>query len=174
MQKLISLYLIFFFTALAGCARDYETDLAVRASSVPGAGNGVYAKVFIPADTLLGAYRGKFITREQHLSLVFHNKWHYVMGLKKCAAGSTGGYTRIDGSDGNVFTRINYAPGEFQNVRFVKICEAPYVQVYSIRDINPGEELFIDYGPNYRYEFMKNPEVIAHFRRMKEKRHHNP
>lgn len=58
---------------------------------------------------------------------------------------------------------MNYAPAEFQNVRFQKICEPPFVKIVALRDIAPGEELRIDYGPNYRYDFMKDEAVIKFF-----------
>jgi hypothetical protein len=53
----------------------------------------------------------------------------------------------IDGITGNAFTRMNYAPAEFQNVTFEKICEAPFVKIIAVRDIAAGEELRVDYGP---------------------------
>ena len=69
----------------------------------------------------------------------------------------------IDGIDGNVFTRMNYAPAEFQNVKFEKVCEAPFVRIVALRDIAVGEELWVDYGPNYRYDFMNDPAVVKFF-----------
>ena len=59
--------------------------------------------------------------------------------------------------------RMNYAPPEFQNVRFEKICEAPFVTIVALRDVAAGEELWVDYGPRYRYDFMEDAAVIAFF-----------
>jgi SET domain-containing protein len=56
---------------------------------------------------------------------------------------------------------MNDAPPEFQNVRFEKICEAPFVKIVALRDIAAGEELRVDYGPRYRYDFMGDPAVAA-------------
>jgi hypothetical protein len=58
---------------------------------------------------------------------------------------------------------MNFAPAEFQNVKFEKICEAPFVKIVALRDIAAGEELWVDYGPRYRYDFMNDPAVIAFF-----------
>ena len=58
---------------------------------------------------------------------------------------------------------MNYAPAEFQNVKFEKICEAPFVKIVALRDIAAGEELWVDYGPRYRYDFMEDPAVIKFF-----------
>ncbi|MBN1534884.1 MAG: SET domain-containing protein [Spirochaetes bacterium] len=157
-----------------GCSERYEEHLFVNKSRIPDAGNGVFTDRFIPAGAKLGSYGGRFITRKEHLLLVAQNRWHYVMKLKPCAASHTGGYTRIDGAQGNVFTRINYAPKPFQNVRFVKICDPPYVLVYATRDINPGEELYIDYGKNYRYDFMKYPRVVHYFEELGNARSASP
>lgn len=83
-----------------------------------------------------------------------------MMGLLDCAKPHTGGLTTIDGIRGNVFTRMNYAPAEFQNVRFQKICEPPFVRIVALRDIAAGEELWVDYGPNHRCDSMKDEAFV--------------
>lgn len=157
--------------ANVSCGQDYERTLVIRTSNIPHAGNGVFATVPIPEGAVLGHYSGHYITRAQHQDLCRRNKWHYVMRLLDCAAQHTGGYTRIDGRDGNVFTRINHAPADFRNVRFKKICEDPYVLIIATKNIHAGEELYIDYGPKYTYDFMKDPKVLGFFAKLKEKRH---
>jgi SET domain-containing protein len=141
----------------------YEKDLEVRTSRIPHAGNGVFTKVAIPKGAYLGAYTGEFITEEEYQRRYYANRWQYMMGLLDCAKPHTGGITTIDGINGNVFTRMNFAPAEFQNVKFEKICEAPFVKISALRDIAAGEELWVDYGPNYRYDFMEDAEVIKFF-----------
>jgi SET domain-containing protein len=141
----------------------YEKNLEIRRSGIPHAGNGVYAKVAIPKGAYLGAYTGEFITDEEYQRRLDANQWQYMMGLLDCAKPHTGGITTIDGINGNVFTRMNYAPPEFQNVKFEKICEAPFVRIMALRDIAAGEELWVDYGPNYRYDFMNDPAVVKFF-----------
>ena len=141
----------------------WEKDLEIRTSRIPHAGNGVFTKVAIPKGAYLGAYTGEFITDEEYRRRADANRWQYMMGLLDCARPKTGGITTIDGIHGNVFTRMNYAPAEFQNVRFEKICEAPFVKIVALRDIAAGEELWVDYGPRYRYDFMNDPAVIKFF-----------
>ena len=138
-------------------------DLEIRPSRIPHAGNGVFAKASIPKGAYLGAYTGEFITDEEYLRRAAANQWQYMMGLLDCAKPATGGITTIDGIHGNVFTRMNYAPPEFQNVKFEKICEAPFVRIVALRDIAVGDELWVDYGPRYRYDFMDDPAVIEFF-----------
>jgi SET domain-containing protein len=149
--------------AMSGGQPPYEKDLEIRASRIPHAGNGVYTKVAIPKGAYLGAYGGEFITDEEYQRRANANRWQYMMGLLDCAKPHTGGITTIDGIDGNVFTRMNYAPAEFRNVKFEKICEAPFVKILALRDIAAGEELWVDYGPRYRYDFMNDAAVIKFF-----------
>jgi len=141
----------------------YERNLEIRTSRIPHAGNGVYTKVAIPKGAYLGAYTGEFITEEEFLRRAKEDRWQYMMGLLDCAKPHTGGIATIDGIHGNVFTRMNYAPAEHQNVKFEKTCEAPFVKIVALRDIAAGEELWVDYGPRYRYDFMEDPEVVKFF-----------
>ena len=149
--------------ALPAGQSPYEKNLEIRPSRIPHAGNGVFATLAIPKGAFLGAYTGEFISDEEYLRRAAENKWQYMMGLLDCAKPHTGGITTIDGITGNVFTRMNYAPAEFQNVKFEKICEAPFVKIVALRDIALGEELWVDYGPRYRYDFMDDSAVIAFF-----------
>ncbi len=149
--------------AVPGGQSPYEKDLEIRTSQIPHAGNGVFTKVAIPKGAYLGAYTGEFITDDEYDRRAAQNKWQYMMGLLDCAKPHTGGITTIDGISGNAFTRMNYAPAEFQNVKFEKICEAPFVRILALRDIAAGEELWVDYGPRYRYDFMEDPAVIKFF-----------
>jgi SET domain-containing protein len=126
--------------------------------------------VAIPKGAYLGAYTGEFITEAEFLRRSTENRWQYMMGLLDCAKPRTGGISTIDGIHGNVFTRMNYAPPEFQNVKFEKTCEAPFVKIVALRDIAAGEELWVDYGPRYRYDFMEDPEVIGFFDRLRASR----
>jgi hypothetical protein len=141
----------------------YEGNLEIRTSRIPHAGNGVFTKVAIPKGAYLGAYTGEFITEDEFLRRSKEHRWQYMMGLLDCAKPRTGGIATIDGIQGNVFTRMNYAPAEFQNVKFEKTCEAPFVRIVALRNIAAGEELWVDYGPNYRYDFMQDPDVIRFF-----------
>ncbi len=148
----------------------YEPNLEIRTSRIPHAGNGVFTKVAIPKGAYLGAYTGEFITEAEHWRRAKDNRWQYMMGLLDCAIPNTGGIATIDGIHGNVFTRMNYAPAEFQNVKFEKTCEAPFVRIMALRDIAAGEELWVDYGPRYRYDFMEDPEVVKFFESLRTSR----
>jgi hypothetical protein len=163
LRRLAPLVIAAFAVSLAVGQSSYEQHFEVRTSSIPNAGNGVFTTVAIPTGAYLGAYTGEFITDEEYLRRLKANQWQYVMGLLDCAKPHTGDITTIDGIRGNVFTRMNYAPAEFRNVKFEKICEPPFVKIVALRDISAGEELWVDYGPNYRYDFMKDEAVMRFF-----------
>ena len=156
--------------AVVGGQSSYEQHLDIRTSQIPHAGKGVFTKVAIPKGAYLGVYTGEFISEEEYGRRAGAGKWTYMMGLLDCARPHSGGIVTIDGINGNAFTRMNYAPPEFQNVKFEKVCEAPFVKVVALRDIAAGEELWVDYGPRYRYDFMEDPAVIAFFADLRARR----
>jgi SET domain-containing protein len=170
LRSLLSLIVVATAVSLSHGQPPYEKQLEIRTSQIPHAGNGVFTKAVIPKGAYLGAYGGESITDEEYLRRAGANKWQYMMGLLDCAKPHTGGITTIDGINGNVFTRMNYAPAEFQNVKFEKICEAPFVKITALRDIAAGEELWVDYGPRYRYDFMDDEAVVKFFADLRARR----
>ncbi len=145
-----------------------ESSLEIKTSLIPKSGNGVFAKNKLEADVIIGAYTGKFITEEEYNVLVKKDLWQYIMWFKDCAKQTSGKYVGVDGrEEGSVATRINYAPAKFQNVKFEKLCTPPYVLVRTLRAIEKGEELYIDYGSYYDYEFMKDKDIQKFFKSTK-------
>ena len=141
-----------------------ESSFEIKTSLIPKSGKGVFATKRLESGILLGAYKGKFITEEEYNALVDNDQWQYVMWFKDCAKPYLGNYVGADGRiEGNVFTRMNYAPVKFQNVKFEKTCEPPYALIRTLRVIEAGEELYVDYGPYYDYEFMKDKEIRKFF-----------
>lgn len=142
----------------------YLALLEVRKSEIPGAGDGVFAKGRIPAGVDLGGYEGRWITEAEWHELWQKGEWHYVMSLPECAHPHTAPYKLIDGRrNGSIHAKINYAPEPFQNAEIAFFCEAPYARILTKREIMPGEELLMDYGPDYDYFFMKDPKVKKYF-----------
>ena len=173
MKKIILLLLI---TPLLFCSSfpkqkeipHLESSLEIKTSLIPKSGKGVFATKRLEAGIILGAYKGIFITEEEYNVLVEQDKWQYVMWFKDCAKPFLGNYVGADGrQEGNVFTRMNYAPVKFQNVKFEKICEPPYALIKTLRVIESGEELYVDYGPDYDYEFMNDKEIQKFFKTKK-------
>lgn len=142
----------------------------IKDSQIPGAGKGLYTTKDIPKDTYLGYYTGDQIDRTTYNMLRNYNAAQYLFSVPECANQKEAPY--INGDASHEFSKMNYAP-EFINkqatslqaVEFRAFCEKPYVRVYSIRDIKTGEEIYVSYGKNYNYSFMKNKEIQEFFLR---------
>jgi hypothetical protein len=147
--------------------RDTEF-VTVKQSLVPGAGEGVFAKKRIPKGTLIGYYLGTYLSMDEARTLYKQNEHHYFFGMPECAKKPETPY--IDGNREHYVSKVNFAPARmngtevyFINVYFKKFCQDPYVRLFAARTIEAGEELYVSYGGDYEYFFMKFPAVIQHF-----------
>ena len=116
--------------------------LEVKDSLIKNAGLGLFTNSFIPKNTVFCEYSGTELTLLQTMRLKDKT---YLMG-------GFGLNCHIDAKDHpNVLARyINDAREESeQNARFVKIKKLKKAQVLSIRDIQPGEEIYASYGSIY-------------------------
>ena len=118
--------------------------LAVRTSSVPGAGQGLFVERDVRKGQVVCAYTGQRINIAEMLRRKDPNDRAYVMGfgLNKylCARDRPQVLARF----------INdHADPARHNVRFVKLWEERRADVVALRDIAAGEELFVSYGSNY-------------------------
>jgi len=113
-------------------------------------GNGLFAKCFIADGTVIGEYTGELITREERLKRHFNfyqpaRMSSYVYETRKPGlvvdAGPMGNHTRF----------INHSCDGGDNCAvFVETIEGvPKIWVAAIKDIQQGQELFLDYGPEY-------------------------
>jgi SET domain-containing protein len=147
--------------------KKYDKQTLVRKSSIPNAGNGLFAVVRIKEGEVIGELGGRLISDSE-----YPKDARYVASIPGCAREETHPYTHIDSKDhgGNV-SRINFAPSEinemethFQNATIKKVCEYPYVIFVAVKDIEPGAEIWSSYGPDYDYDsFMTLPDVRDFF-----------
>lgn len=115
-------------------------DFDIRASTIEGAGRGLFAKRPIREEDTIGHYTGEIITEEE-----FHDperpfsayvlwvcRTHIILG-----EGPKANYTRyINHSDQpNAFLVVS---SRWKTARFE-----------ALRDIAPGEEIFFNYGEDY-------------------------
>jgi hypothetical protein len=140
----------------------------VRASLIPGAGEGLFAKVDIPKDTYVGYYRGKYLAPGTSDALAGTHEGLYLFTLPECAQDDT--RDTIAGDVEDYVSKVNFAPEtingqptDLQNVFFATSCKEPFVRMYAKRRIEGGDELYVDYGPHYDYGFMDRPEVQEYF-----------
>ena len=139
----------------------------VRPSHIPGAGDGLFAKVDIPARTYLGFYAGTYVTEAQ-ADAIEGRAADYLFFIPPCANEKV--YDSIAGDMEHYVSKVNFGPKtingqatQLQNVDFDLKCEEPYARLYSTRAIGAGEELLSDYGPEYPYDFMDLPAVQDYF-----------
>jgi hypothetical protein len=145
--------------------RDYDNRTVIKQSTIPNAGNGLFAVVRIKKGKVIGELGG-YLVRANHVDN------GYLAEIPQCARKSTRPYALIDSEahGGNV-SRINFAPSKingqktnFQNAEIDEICKPPFVLFVASRDIDPGEEIWAGYGPSYNYDkFMRTPEVRDFF-----------
>jgi SET domain-containing protein len=143
----------------------YEKKTVIKPSTIPGAGNGVFAATRIRKGEVIGELGGRLVGNDTADN-------GYLAEIPECARKSTRPFTRIDSEahGGNV-SRINFAPSRingrktnFQNAEIDERCKPPFILFVATRDIEPGEEIWAGYGPNYAYEkFMRIPAVRDFF-----------
>lgn len=143
----------------------------VRQSLIPGAGEGLFAKVDIPDGTYIGSYAGRLVTPEESDAMQGTKEGEYLFFLPACANDEA--HDSIAGDMEDYISKVNYAPATInrqptylQNVTFENFCEPPYVRLFAMRKIDANEELYVDYGPDYNYDFMEFPAVQEHLLRV--------
>jgi len=117
--------------------------IAIRPSTIPGAGLGAFALEALPANRVIGLYRGEVIDAQEFDRRYPHETLgEYVLQVSKrtyvdARDPATSNWTRYI-NDGHVQGR------NLCNVRFTS-----RGGVRTKRFIHAGEELFISYGPHY-------------------------
>ena len=115
-------------------------DFEIRTSTIEGAGMGLFARHAIREEDTIGYYTGEVITEKE-----FHDPDRpfsaYVMWVTKdhilVGEGPKANYTRYINHDDepNAFLVVS---SRWKTARF-----------QALRDIEPGEEIFFDYGEDY-------------------------
>ena len=120
-----------------------------RTSNIPNAGNGLFATTFIKAGQNLGKYCGKILKRHSdQAKLITYAKSlrkKYLMTYREQVGKS--GWVLADASDYDVMVKFINSPqytGKTANVRWTCFGNSE-----TIRDIEKGEELLVDYGNEY-------------------------
>ena len=114
----------------------------ITTSTIPNAGNGAFANIFLPKGTVLGHYRGKKLTAKQYDRLEDSS---YVWELS-----SKYGPFYIDGKPekySNWLRYLNDSRDKRQNVEPYQSHGKLYYR--TIKNVKAGQELFITYGDDY-------------------------
>jgi hypothetical protein len=124
---------------IRGLTKDMYT---IQTSTIPNAGRGAFANVYLPKGTVLGDYKGKRLTSQQYNRL---RDQSYVWELS-----SRKGSIYIDGKNpkrSNWLRFLNDSRDKRVNVEPYQYGGKLYYR--TTRAIKPGQEMFISYGDEY-------------------------
>lgn len=147
--------------------KELDKRTVIKPSTIPNAGNGLFAEVLIKEGEVIGELGGRLMTPEDP---IVGN--HYLASIPECAWEETQPYRYLDSKDfGGHVSRINFAPSKirgvethFQNAGIRQLCVYPYFIFIALTDIQPGTEIWTSYGPYYEYDrFMREPAVRDFF-----------
>ena len=107
----------------------YDKRTVVKKSTIPNAGNGLFAAVKIKTGEVIGELGGRLVAADDR-SLGNH----YIASIPECAWTKTRPYKYLDSKKyGSNVSRINFAPSKingiethFQNAAIKQVCQHPY------------------------------------------------
>jgi SET domain-containing protein len=121
-------------------------NLVVKKSTLPGAGKGLFTKVFIPKGTRIAEYKGEVVTWKQVEQMaddrngyVFYFNSRYCIDAWKTKKG-----VAHFANDARGIVRV---PGITNNSEYVTEKKRCYIE--ATRDIPAGSEIFVGYGGDY-------------------------
>lgn len=130
-----------------GRGLEEDSDLFLAESKIPGAGRGLFTRFGIKKNQIITWYTGKIQTREEKITS--HDKSHTITlvpgelaisGLKEPQIGNGAG-SFVNHSDRPNAVAIRSSISEWGST--------PIVLLKALSDIEPGEEIFINYGRGY-------------------------
>lgn len=122
-----------------------EKQVAVKRSTLPNAGKGLFARVFIPSGTRIVEYKGKVTTWKEvddndgNNGYIYYVKRHHVIN----AAGYPSALARY-ANDARGLQRVK---GISNNAEYVE--DGLRVYIEANKDILPGQEILVEYGKEY-------------------------
>jgi hypothetical protein len=132
-----------------------EKHLIIQESRIPGAGKGLFTKVFIPKGTRIIEYKGRITNWKDVLNgkrfnayVYYVNRNHVIDAMRR--EKSLGRYA----NDAAGLTKIN---GIANNTRYV--VENNRVFLEAKKDIPAGEEILVSYGKDY-WQVIKDNQRI--------------
>lgn len=138
--------------------KNWTNWLQIKPSIIPGAGRGLFACRDIPARTVVGKYNGRVVDKLRDVYALKNDQYVFVAMSRN---------RRPVWIDGNV--RSNYlrfvngarSRSEQKRVNLEAYQYASILRFRSTRSITAGEELILDYGPDY-WDTYSNADGIKH------------
>jgi SET domain-containing protein len=118
-----------------------EENFEIKTSSIPKSGKGVFSLISIKKGDTIGSYIGRYMNDKEFDSGKHENN-HYILHIcKNC-------YIDAEDLKKSNYTRfINHS--KKPNCRFVVSTRHKTARVEALRNIKIGEELYLDYGPEF-------------------------
>lgn len=134
-----------------------EEKIRVKRSTLPGAGKGLFTKVFIPAGTRIVEYKGVITTWKE----VEHNDGEngYIYYVKRNHVIDASRTTEALARYANDARGISRVKGLSNNAEYKE--DKLNVYITSTKDIPAGAEIFVDYGKEYWDVIRHNIKVEA-------------
>jgi SET domain-containing protein len=133
-----------------------DKNLVVKKSTLPGAGKGLFTKVFIPKGTRITEYKGRIMTWKEveaevddHIGYVFWFSNQYVIDAWKTKKGVA--------HFANDARGIVRTPGVTNNSEYET--EKKKCYIVAKKDIEAGSEIFVSYGAEYWQAIRHNMKV---------------
>jgi len=127
-----------------------ESQLYVGESTIPGAGQGLFTKVFIPKGTRIIEYTGRVSTWEEADHQEGLNAYIYFMSEEHVIDASK--RKRSLGRYANDARGMKKIKGLLNNSEYVEVGKRVYIDAK--KDIPAGEEILVSYGKEY-WEVLK-------------------
>lgn len=118
-----------------------EENFEIKTSLIPKSGKGVFSLIPIKKGDTIGSYIGRYMNDKEFDSGKHENN-HYILHIcKDC-------YIDAEDLKRSNYTRfINHS--KKPNCRFVVSTRYKTARVEALRNIKIGEELYLDYGPEF-------------------------
>lgn len=120
-----------------------DLGLKVAPSNIPNAGNGLFATKDFPSETKITNYGGYY--SEVDYTAITDKSGDYVIRLSNGGIRDALVYFEL----GNEMGRWINGDQNMANVKFVEVEDNKY-EIWSTRTIKAGEEIYVNYGKEYR------------------------
>jgi SET domain-containing protein len=122
-----------------------ESKLVIKRSGIPGAGKGLFTKVFIPKGSRIVEYKGKLTTWKE----VDHDDGRngYIYYIKRSHVIDAYNHKKALGRYANDAQGLSKIKGLRNNSEYM--IDGLKVFIHAIKDIPAGSEILVGYGKEY-------------------------
>lgn len=129
--------------------------LIVKESTLPGAGKGLFTERLIPSGTQIVEYKGRITTWKEVSEKEVDNG--YLLYVTRNHVINARPYTKALGRYANDAKGFGKIKGIRNNSIYVTVKKQVFIE--ATRDIQPGEEILVDYGKDYWKTMRENMKI---------------